>query len=381
MVWNKVLACKIYEVCRTWSVQGIVATLYGHRQAKASAHQETAAWSWWEDTQPTKLGSRTAIIGFRSVATTPNMFICIYYRSLFEVLIQLTQQCKRLMWWYFLSTSTGQPEKQWWQSGQAKLEQQIKTLWYAVILSLIGQHLISKSGQLRLMTKMLILIRMTSCSDFWSIGIWWVQHGRSSLRKGISPSCRWGSCLQTLTVACTWCMSHGHEMAISLHLLEALFTQLRSLGRLAFASGMHLNILCVWRALHWRHKSARQRSQAELKCGFITHIESGCILTPSKEFSLHSTLCYQLMKHYESQWKNREVYWCARQRSQTVGDLLTLIVDSYDKSKLCLPVFPLKRSPKRAVYEMCKRTLLVMDRFYVTCFILRALNHWTFIGL
>ena len=61
-----------------------------------------------------------------------------------------------------------------------------------------------------------------------------------------------------------------------------------------------------------------------------------------------------LLAHYSRQWKNREVYWTARLRSQIHRDLLCIICDSYDESKLQVPKWPWRRCPKRAVYEITK---------------------------
>lgn len=52
------------------------------------------------------------------------------------------------------------------------------------------------------------------------------------------------------------------------------------------------------------------------------------------------------------------MYWSARSRSQTPSSsFLAAIIDSYDKSKLCLPKFPYNRTPKRTCYELIKRLL------------------------
>lgn len=63
------------------------------------------------------------------------------------------------------------------------------------------------------------------------------------------------------------------------------------------------------------------------------------------------------MEHYVKVWKNREVYWQARLRSSHERDMLTTIVDSYDKSKLLIPRYAWNRTPKRPVYEATKRDL------------------------
>lgn len=54
---------------------------------------------------------------------------------------------------------------------------------------------------------------------------------------------------------------------------------------------------------------------------------------------------------------DRRVYWTARERAANQGDLLTVIVDGFDKTKVQLPQWPLKRCPKRAVFEKFLRSL------------------------
>ncbi|CAL1138917.1 unnamed protein product [Cladocopium goreaui] len=71
----------------------------------------------------------------------------------------------------------------------------------------------------------------------------------------------------------------------------------------------------------------------------------------TKDFDEHAKLCNQLLSHYSDQYKDRLVYWAARARSSTEGDILCMIVDSFDRSKLQLPAWPLRRTPKRTVYE------------------------------
>ena len=75
----------------------------------------------------------------------------------------------------------------------------------------------------------------------------------------------------------------------------------------------------------------------------------------SKDFAQHAELCNALMTHYNIQWQNRQQYWQARTRSMVERDLLCGIIDSYDKSKLLLPTWPLKRCPKKTVYELHQR--------------------------
>lgn len=80
-----------------------------------------------------------------------------------------------------------------------------------------------------------------------------------------------------------------------------------------------------------------------------------CRPVRKKDFQQHAILCDQLLGHYSQQWRDRSCYWIARDRSQLHGDLLCIIVDSYDKAKCLLPRFPFQRTPKRTVYETYKR--------------------------
>ncbi|CAL1156707.1 unnamed protein product [Cladocopium goreaui] len=80
-----------------------------------------------------------------------------------------------------------------------------------------------------------------------------------------------------------------------------------------------------------------------------------------KDFDEHAKLCNQLLSHYSDQYKDRLVYWAARARSSTEGDILRMIVDSFDRSKLQLPAWHLRRTPKRTVYETINSDL---DQFF-----------------
>lgn len=68
-------------------------------------------------------------------------------------------------------------------------------------------------------------------------------------------------------------------------------------------------------------------------------------------------LSAQLLHHYAVQWKDRQIYWMCRSRSRTEKDLLTCIIDSYDRGKVMLPRFPPGRTPKSSVYDSLKRTV------------------------
>lgn len=65
----------------------------------------------------------------------------------------------------------------------------------------------------------------------------------------------------------------------------------------------------------------------------------------------------RLLQHYLATLKDRQTYWLARDRAKTVGDILVLAIDSYDRAKVTLPRFPFKRTPKKPVYDQIKRAL------------------------
>lgn len=70
--------------------------------------------------------------------------------------------------------------------------------------------------------------------------------------------------------------------------------------------------------------------------------------------------CYwsdRLLDHYHRTFNDRQVYWAARERAKTHGDLLCMIIDSYDKGKVTLPRWPFGRVPKKTLYEATHRKL------------------------
>lgn len=80
----------------------------------------------------------------------------------------------------------------------------------------------------------------------------------------------------------------------------------------------------------------------------------------TKDFGEHARLCDALLHHYSEQFLDRRVYWSARNRASYQKDILCVIVDSFDKSKISLPKYPYNRVPKRTVYEMYNRTSAVL---------------------
>ena len=77
-----------------------------------------------------------------------------------------------------------------------------------------------------------------------------------------------------------------------------------------------------------------------------------------EDFGEHARLCDQLLGHYHHTFLDRRVYYVARTRAQTHGDILVAICDGFDRAKLCLPKWPLKRTPKRPVFEKYMRCLV-----------------------
>ena len=90
-----------------------------------------------------------------------------------------------------------------------------------------------------------------------------------------------------------------------------------------------------------------------------TFFKTGFPSCLAEDFKEHAKLCDQLLGHYSAQFDDRRVYWAARNRSTYQRDLLCVIIDSFDRSKLCLPSFPFGRCPKRTVYEFFSRHLAV----------------------
>ena len=75
----------------------------------------------------------------------------------------------------------------------------------------------------------------------------------------------------------------------------------------------------------------------------------------NQDFLQHAKIADRLLGHYCQQWRNRQCYWLARTRAQQVGDLCTMMIDSYDKAKCMLPKYPHGRTPKQVIYESVKR--------------------------
>jgi hypothetical protein len=85
----------------------------------------------------------------------------------------------------------------------------------------------------------------------------------------------------------------------------------------------------------------------------------------AEDFVRHAHLCDELLGHFTQQYRDRELYYLARERSRGRKDLLTIIVDSYDKAKIVLPKFPHGgRNPKKRDYEKSRRPSVLLGKHF-----------------
>ena len=76
----------------------------------------------------------------------------------------------------------------------------------------------------------------------------------------------------------------------------------------------------------------------------------------SQDFTEEARISDMLFNHFTRTWKDRQIYYMARERAKVQKDLLTIIIDSYDHAKMCLPKYPMGgRTPKRTIYENTRR--------------------------
>ena len=86
-----------------------------------------------------------------------------------------------------------------------------------------------------------------------------------------------------------------------------------------------------------------------------------------------------LLGHLSLTWRCRQVYWGMRERSrQADSDVLTLIIDGFDKSKLALPRWPRGRPPKGGAFDRVNRPTLQLSAALVHgwgCLVFLAEEH------
>ncbi|CAK9021468.1 Uncharacterized protein SCF082_LOCUS15362 [Durusdinium trenchii] len=82
--------------------------------------------------------------------------------------------------------------------------------------------------------------------------------------------------------------------------------------------------------------------------------EMRAAIRAAKDFQEHARLSQNLFHHYTSQYKDRQVYYLARERSCLKKDLICINVDSFDKSKIALPKYPFGRVMRALEYVFRK---------------------------
>ena len=88
---------------------------------------------------------------------------------------------------------------------------------------------------------------------------------------------------------------------------------------------------------------------------------------PSQDIGALSRLSDQLLSHYTEAWKDRQVYYEARQRARSQKDMLVMKLDSFDKCKMVLPRWSYGRTPKRPIYESHHRNSdMILDGFILS---------------
>ena len=81
-------------------------------------------------------------------------------------------------------------------------------------------------------------------------------------------------------------------------------------------------------------------------------------LAVAQDFNQEAKISDQLLAHFTQTWKDRQVYYMARERAKVQRDIMTIIVDSYDHCKMRLPKYPMSRTPKRTIFEATRRNLI-----------------------
>lgn len=77
----------------------------------------------------------------------------------------------------------------------------------------------------------------------------------------------------------------------------------------------------------------------------------------TEDFQKEALLSDALLQHFMQTWRDRQVYWLAKDRARMQKGMLVLIVDSYDHAKMSLPKYPKGRTPKIALLENTRRHL------------------------
>ena len=75
----------------------------------------------------------------------------------------------------------------------------------------------------------------------------------------------------------------------------------------------------------------------------------------ARGFLQHARACDELLQHLQLTWQCRQAYWAARDRAMTTRDVVTIIIDGYDRAKPVLPRWAHGRQPKGGVFDRINR--------------------------
>lgn len=172
-----------------------------------------------------------------------------------------------------------------------------------------------------------------------------------------------------------WCTKHTAEPMVRNQPASRLFSKFVMDGELPCGSTKKPNIKSASLVAPWRCES----ETAKILCcistrmciifeswsiNLIVRVDSyvPCPFWFSKDLQEQSLWSDRLLTHYFQTFSDRQVYWTARERAKTFGDMLVVIIDSYDKCKVTLPRWAFGRTPKKPVYERVHSKLTAYDR-------------------
>lgn len=204
----------------------------------------------------------------------------------------------------------------------------------------------------------------------WLTAVWWhlaCSSCTTSTRKGY----RWESCLMEIGVNCSsftkrlWEQSLMNTMVVQ-HVGQHSSKLLAAGNRVwSFINShiMHNALLVQEWGLHCKVPQSLVPSAFWACMSLCFKVVCVPLLKTSycKDFRVAAQISDRLLHHFSQTWKDREVYWCARERAKIQRDLCVCILDSYDHAKLSLPAWPMRRCPKRAVYENTRSALLSLN--------------------
>lgn len=104
----------------------------------------------------------------------------------------------------------------------------------------------------------------------------------------------------------------------------------------------------------WRKVLAFRRRSQHSTCAVCDKLRAR--MRHARTFIENAKAADCLLGHLATVWRCREVYWEARQQSRNGDELLTLIIDGFDRSKPLLPRWTRGRTPKHSTCERVTRT-------------------------